>query len=64
MAHECPDCGQLCYCDMEDHEQPAPDDCCHACAEETDEDSIFGPPEDDEDDPTEVEGIDYLNNWT
>ena len=27
MAHECPECGQYCYCDIEDHDQPAPDDC-------------------------------------
>ena len=31
MAHECPECGQECYCDMEDHWQEAPDDCSHEC---------------------------------
>jgi hypothetical protein len=36
MAHEGPDCGQVCYCDMEDHEQPAPDDCLHVCDGEED----------------------------
>ena len=29
--HECPECGQACACDMEDHEQSAPDDCSHEC---------------------------------
>jgi len=33
MAHECPDCGQECYCDMEDHGQEAPGDCSHVCEE-------------------------------
>lgn len=31
MSHECPMCGQECYCDGEDHGQPAPDDCSHEC---------------------------------
>lgn len=26
MAHECPDCGELCYCDMEDCLNNFPDD--------------------------------------
>lgn len=29
MCHDCPECGELCYCDMEDHFQDAPDDCGH-----------------------------------
>lgn len=29
MAHECEICGQECYCDMEDHGQPQPDNCVH-----------------------------------
>jgi len=29
MSHECPTCGQECYCDGEDHGQDAPDDCTH-----------------------------------
>jgi hypothetical protein len=33
-AHECPVCGQECYCDGEDHHQEAPDDCCHECDED------------------------------
>lgn len=36
--HECPECGQVCYCDMEDHDQPAPPDCKHECEEDDDED--------------------------
>ena len=27
MAHECDICGQYCYCDCEDMDQPCPDDC-------------------------------------
>lgn len=37
MAHECPNCGQLCYCDLEDHESEAPDDCVHDCEEDEDD---------------------------
>lgn len=33
MAHECPDCGRYCYCDWEDHDQPAPPNCAHECIE-------------------------------
>lgn len=33
MAHDCPRCESMCYCDMEDHFQDAPDDCRHVCAE-------------------------------
>jgi hypothetical protein len=29
MSHECPECGMVCGCDMEDHDQPQPDDCTH-----------------------------------
>jgi hypothetical protein len=29
--HDCPNCGSACYCDMEDHEQPAPANCRHEC---------------------------------
>jgi len=29
MIHECPTCGQECYCDGEDHGQDAPEDCSH-----------------------------------
>ena len=31
--HECPICGETCYCDGEDHHQSAPADCCHDCDE-------------------------------
>jgi uncharacterized protein YbaR (Trm112 family) len=45
MAHECPVCGQACYCDQEDLWQEAPDDCacdhgrlvCPHCGEWVDE---------------------------
>lgn len=41
MAHECPVCGQACYCDIEDvwHEE-APDDC-DCCCEGEDGDDDF-----------------------
>jgi len=35
--HECPECYDACYCDGEDHGQPAPPDCTHACQEDWDE---------------------------
>lgn len=37
--HECDTCGQACYCDGEDHNQPQPDDCEHlvnGCGDEDD----------------------------
>ncbi len=39
MAHECPTCGQACYCDMEDTWfDEAPEDCMHDCELEQDSD--------------------------
>jgi hypothetical protein len=38
--HECPECGEACYCDLEDHESEAPDDCAHRCSEDPDGDDI------------------------
>lgn len=38
--HDCPICGESCDCDMEDHEQPAPEDCDHQC--EFDDDDDYG----------------------
>lgn len=35
--HECPACGQACYCDMEDHGQTAPEDCVHECDDDHEE---------------------------
>ena len=36
--HSCPDCGEACYCDMEDHEnESAVDECVHACEPEPEE---------------------------
>jgi len=37
MAHECPECGQACYCDMEDVWWDDYEDCEHEC-DEDDED--------------------------
>lgn len=33
MAHNCPECGGLCYCDLEDIDwgDESPDDCTHEC---------------------------------
>lgn len=42
--HECPECGQACDCDGEDHDQSAPDDCQHECEIDDDDD------DDDDDD--------------
>ena len=43
MAHPCPDCGALCYCDGEDVEwDEPPADCdhqCDPCPEEEDRDA-------------------------
>lgn len=33
MAHECPDCGEICYCDGEDHLQDVSLHCSHQCDE-------------------------------
>jgi hypothetical protein len=45
MAHTCEDCGQLCYCDIDDMEfDEAPIDCCHRCPPERDEDYEEEPP--------------------
>lgn len=29
MAHDCPDCQQMCYCDGDDTFMEEFDDCCH-----------------------------------
>lgn len=37
--HDCPDCGQACFCDHEDHyNEMAADECTHECEPETDDD--------------------------
>jgi hypothetical protein len=41
MSHACPECGQQCYCDLEDHDSEAPDDCCHDCDLDDDEEVLF-----------------------
>lgn len=43
MAHECPDCGQACYCDGDDTWMDlwaTGGDCCHTCPE--DENGDYG----------------------
>ena len=35
--HDCPNCGQACYCDIDDCPMPTPDDCRHECQEQMDE---------------------------
>lgn len=38
-VHECPECGQECDCDGEDHEQTIEsEDCTHVCDEDDDDD--------------------------
>lgn len=32
--HDCPECGEACDCDGEDHGQSAPEDCGHDCEPE------------------------------
>lgn len=38
MAHSCPECGQACYCDLEDTWWDDPDDCVHECGPEIEDD--------------------------
>jgi hypothetical protein len=40
--HDCPECGESCDCDGEDHEQPAPPDCRHECDDDDDGDDDIG----------------------
>ena len=42
--HSCPECGQACYCDGEDHENPpgADDDCIHYLSEGCDDPGTLG----------------------
>lgn len=38
MSHNCPECGSLCYCDLEDTYVPeASDDCMHTCEPDYDD---------------------------
>lgn len=50
--HNCPDCGDACYCDLEDHAGESPDDCVHVCAvdlcEDYDDDDFWIDDGDDE----------------
>lgn len=47
--HDCPECGEECGCDGEDHHQDAPDDCSHYCNHEDLEDLEDLDDEDDDD---------------
>ncbi len=31
--HDCPQCGDACYCDQEDADMGEPDECFHECEE-------------------------------
>ena len=42
IMHSCPECGMACRCDMEDHDQDAPEDCCHECEELPEEEAEMG----------------------
>lgn len=44
--HPCPECGEACDCDGEDHGQSAPDDCTHDCDDRDNDESIYYEPED------------------
>ncbi len=44
MAHTCPDCGETCYCDIEDSDlgEDPPVDCPHVCVNDYEfEEEIF-----------------------
>lgn len=43
--HSCPECGQACYCDVEDCEIDLSEDeeCFHECDLETDDEEYIGP---------------------
>ena len=43
MAHSCPICMMACYCDMEDHDQEAPDDCIHCEGEDDNDEPDYEP---------------------
>jgi hypothetical protein len=39
--HTCIECGSVCYCDMEDHENPMPADCSHVCDDYDSDDDFY-----------------------
>ena len=45
--HDCPKCGEYCWCDLEDDHQDAPEDCAHVCRKDGD---------DEEDVPVVIKG--------
>lgn len=48
MAHNCPECGEQCWCDMEDHYNPLPGDCVHDCEPEDEDRWDYSEEEDNE----------------
>jgi hypothetical protein len=43
MAHSCPECGDLCYCDLDDVDMQEPlEECVHECGPESDFDEEYG----------------------
>jgi hypothetical protein len=39
MCHTCPECGEVCYCDMDDCDfDNIPDDCPHVCQDDDNND--------------------------
>ena len=45
MAHDCPECGQLCYCDLEDAWSSYNANCTHWASEECVDDDFDYEPE-------------------
>ena len=41
MSHECPECGVVCGCNMDDYDQPHPGYCTHQCQPDEFEDDDF-----------------------
>lgn len=43
MCHECPECGQMCYCDQDDtFMESGADECEHECNPDHDDDDGWG----------------------
>lgn len=47
--HDCTYCEGACYCDMEDHQSPTPDDCGGCGCDDDDDDEQWWEEEDDDD---------------
>ena len=59
--HECPECGQVCYCDLDDSNDCREDDeCFHDCPPDYDEEDTW--PEDDDGPPPPCRhGIEWMD---